>query len=162
MSLLRTVARLFWDLVKSTALYLAVVAGGLTVFLIVSPLFGYLPYSDRPGPGWFSRFPGIGWTDFWDNAWHMLGFGLFIALLIAIGGAVSVLFVRAVERTRAPVWLLRSAGGLMTAVVTGYFTLGAGWYIALSQAGVVVAMLLGAVAGALVLPHPRIASPAKA
>jgi hypothetical protein len=151
----RKVARLLWDLVLSTALYLAVVAGGLTIFLSLAPLFGYLPYSDRPGAGWYGHFPAIGWTDFWRNSWQMLGYGLFVAMLLAIGGVVCVLSIRAAERVRAPQWILRTFGGLLSAVVTGYFTLGAGWYISLSEPGLLVAVLLGAMAGALVLPRRR-------
>ena len=157
MTPLRTVGILLWDLVRSTALYLAVVVGGLTTFLILSPLAGYLPYSDRPGAGWFGRFPAIGWTEFWSNTWQMLGFGAFIALLIAIGGMVSVVCIRAIERARAPLWTVRAVGGLITGVITGYFVLGAGWYLALSQAGVVVAVILGGIAGAFVLPHRMLA-----
>ena len=157
MTPLRTVGILLWDLVRSTALYLAVVVGGLTTFLILSPLAGYLPYSDRPGAGWFGRFPAIGWTEFWSNTWQMLGFGAFIALLIAIGGMVSVVCIRAIERARAPLWAVRAVGGLITGVITGYFVLGASWYLALSQAGVVVAVILGGIAGAFVLPHRMLA-----
>jgi hypothetical protein len=45
--------RLLLRFLKAVALYLATVVGGVTLFLIFAPLFGYLPYSDRPGPGWF-------------------------------------------------------------------------------------------------------------
>ncbi|MEO7360145.1 MAG: hypothetical protein ABI120_07440 [Gemmatimonadaceae bacterium] len=136
-------------------MYLAVVAGGLTIFLSLAPLVGYLPYSDRPGAGWFGRFPAVGWTDFWRNSWQMLGYGVFIATLLAIGGVVCVLCIRATERMGAPDWILRSVGGLLSAVITGYFILGAGWYISLGQPGLIVAVLLGAIAGALVLPRRR-------
>lgn len=33
--------------------YVAVGGGGVTTFLILAPLFGYFPYSDRPGAGWY-------------------------------------------------------------------------------------------------------------
>jgi hypothetical protein len=156
---LRTVARLLWDLLSSTALYLAVVAGGLTIFLSLAPLVGYLPYSDRPGAGWIGRYPAMGWTDFWRNSWQMLSYGVFIAVLLAIGGVVCVVSIRATERLRAPNWILRAVGGLLSAVITGYFVLGAGWYISLGQPGLFLAVLLGAIAGAFVLPRRRHTSP---
>ena len=145
--------RFVWDWVKATAVYLLVVAGGLTLFLILSPLFGYLPYSDRPGPGWFGRFPAVGWAEFWSNAWRMLSYGAFIALLIAIGGALCALLIRGAEYFRAPVLAVRIGGGLVTAVVTAWFVMGAAWYIALGLAGWVVSIGLGLVAGAWILPR---------
>ena len=146
-----------WSFVKSVALYLGVVAGGLTVFLILAPLFGYLPYSDRPGPGWHGSFPALGWADFWANAVQMASFGIFIALLIALGGAIVVGIIRLTERFHAPLLAVRVGGAILSALVTAYFVMGAGWYIALGLPAWIVSILLGALAGGWFLP--RHASP---
>ena len=145
--------RFCWDVTKGTLLYLAIVAGGLTLFLVLAPIFGYLPYSDRPGPGWYGHFPALGWSEFWSNALEMLSYGTFIALLIAIGGGVCVLLIRLAERFGAPLLAVRLAGGLLTAIVTGWFVLGAGWYIALGLPAWITATTLGLIAGAWILPR---------
>lgn len=147
--------RWLWGFVKSIAVYLLFVAGGLTLFLIVAPLFGYLPYSDRPGSGWFGAFPALGWTQFWQNALKMLGFGLFIAMLIALGGAVIVGLIRLSERLKAPLLAVRVGGAIASALVTAYFVLGAGWYVALGLPAWIVSIVLGAIAGGWFLPRKR-------
>ena len=149
------VLRFLWDWIQATALYLLIVAGGLTLFLILAPLAGYLPYSDRPGPGWHGQFPALGWREFWSNAWSMLGYGAFTALLIAIGGALCALLIRGAERLGAPVLAVRIGGGLVTALVTAWFVMGAGWYIALGLPGWVLSILLGLAAGSCILPRGR-------
>ena len=147
------VLRFFWEWLKATLAYLLVVAGGLTLFLILSPLFGYLAYSDRPGPGWFGTFPAIGWAEFWANAWAMLSYGAFIALLIAMGGAFCALMIRGAEAMRAPVLAVRIGGGLLSGLVTAWFVMGAAWYIALGLPGWVISIALGFAAGAWILPR---------
>jgi hypothetical protein len=136
---------------KSLALYLATVAGGVTLFLILAPLFGYLPCSDRPGPGTFDRFPALGWQAFWANAWDMLGYGLFLGLLFLIPGAVGVLLIRGVERVVRRLLALRLLAATIAAGVAGGWMLGAGWYIAAGPALLAVAVALGAFAGGWLL-----------
>ena len=151
--------RWLWGFAKSVALYLGVVAGGLTVFLIFAPLFGYLPYSDRPGPGWHGSFPALGWADFWNNSLQMAGFGVFIALLIASGGAIVVGLIRLTERFHAPLIAVRVGGAILSALVTAYFVMGAGWYISLGLPAWIVSVALGTVAGGWLLPR-RTSAPA--
>ena len=151
-----TFLRWLWSFVRSVALYLATVAGGLTLFLILAPLFGYLPYSDRPGPGWHGTFPAMGWNEFWRNAYGMLAFGAFIAILIALGGAIIVALMRTAEHFRLPLLGVRISGAIVSGLITAYFVLGAGWYISLGIAGWIVAIVLGVVAGGWLLPdRPR-------
>src|SRR5262245_5972585 len=96
--------------------YLAVVAGGLTVFLVFAPLFGYVPYSDGNPTS-----PKAGWAAVYTYAPRMLSFGAFLALLIAAGGVLSVGLIRLAERVHAPILVVRIAGGLLTALITAYF-----------------------------------------
>jgi hypothetical protein len=149
------VLRFLWDLVKGTLAYLLIVAGGLTAFLMLSPLFGYLAYSDRPGPGWFGAFPAVTWSEFWANAWSLLPTGAFIAMLIAIAGVFCVLLIRTMEHDGASVLAVRIIGGLVTTVVTAYFVLAAGWYIALGTPAWAFSILLAVTAGVWILPRRR-------
>ena len=147
--------RFLLDLLKGTLVYLLVVAGGLTAFLIVSPLFGYLAYSDRPGPGWFGKFPAVSWSEFWANAWSLVPTGAFIAMLIATGGAFCVLLIRTMEHDGASLLAVRVIGGLVTTLVTAFFVLAAGWYIALGTPAWAFSVLLAVVAGVWILPRRR-------
>lgn len=137
--------------VRSLALYLLVVVGGVTVFLILAPLFGYLPYSDRPGPGWYARFPAMGWGEFWANTWGMLKFGLFFGILFLIPGALGVLLIRGVEQVVRHRMARRGVAALIAALAAGWWMVGAGWYISASVPMLVLAVLLGAIAGAALL-----------
>jgi hypothetical protein len=136
----------------SLALYLAVVAGGVTLFLILAPVVGYLPYSDRPGPGWFARFPALGWRAFWTNAWGMLEYGTFLAILFLIPGAAGLLLIRGVERLVRHQAVRRALAACVAAAAAGWWMLGAGWYIAAGPALFWLAVALGAVAGGWLLP----------
>ncbi|MGH7647830.1 MAG: hypothetical protein ACREND_06910 [Gemmatimonadaceae bacterium] len=147
--------RVLLRLLQSFALYLGTVVGGVTLFLIIAPLFGYLSYSDRPGPVWFGGFPALGWQQFWANAGDMLGYGAFLGLLFIIPGAVAVLIAWGIERwIRHPV-LARGLAAVVAALGAGYWMLGAGWYIAAGPALLVVAVVLGGVAGAGLLVRQR-------
>lgn len=118
-----SVASYFMHFLRSFVLYLTVVIGGITLFLIVTPLFGYLSYSDRPGSGWFGAFPALGWHAFWANTWHMLDYGLafawFFAFPATLCAAVIVLFDR-VCRLRV---VTRIVGGTLAGLVAGYWML---------------------------------------
>src|SRR5712692_1562273 len=46
------IAKALKDLLAFTSLWTLTVAGGVFLVLILLTLIGYLPYSDRPGPGW--------------------------------------------------------------------------------------------------------------
>jgi hypothetical protein len=150
---MKQVLRVVLYVARSVLVYLAVVVGGSTLFLIVAPVFGYLPYSDRPGAGWFGSFPAIGWGDFWSNTLSMLEFGLFFGILFLLAGLICVLSVRGLERFVRNPLLVRVIGGVLSALVSGYWMLGAGWYIAAGLPLIVVSMMLGGFAGAWVLPR---------
>jgi hypothetical protein len=92
----------------------------------------------------------------------MLGYGGFIALLIALGGALCTLLILGAERLGASVLAVRIGGGLVTALVTAWFVMGAGWYIALGLPAWVLSIVLGLLAGAYILPRGRRADAAGA
>ncbi len=139
---------------NSVAKYTGVVVGGVTLFLILAPVVGYLPYSDRPGPGWYGTFPALSLREFVANTGAMLGSGLFFAVLFVIPGAVAVLVLRGVERFVHRLAWRRAIGTLVGALFAGYWMLGAGWYISAGLPLLILAVILGAFAGAWLLTRP--------
>ena len=140
---------------RSTGLYIAIVIGGVTLFLILAPVVGYLPYSDRPGPGWFASFPALTWSQFFSNAWGMIGYGVFLGILFIVPSALGVLIIRGIEHVAPRPLIVRSLGAVIAAVIAGYWMLGAGWYIAAGTPLLVIAVVSGALAGAWVVPVRR-------
>jgi len=144
-----------FDLLRSVGLYLAVVVGGSVCFLSLAPIFCYLPYRDRPGPGWFGKFPAIGWADFWHGVAFMSSWALLLMPLAAVAGLIVFSVTRILERFRTPRTVVAVVGGLLAGLVSGYIVLGVGWYIAIAPAPVYVAAALGLIYGSVLLPRSR-------
>lgn len=142
------------DFLKSLAQYLGFVAGGVTLFLIFAPVVGYLPYSDRPGPGWHGTFPALSVREFIANTGAMLEYGLFLAVLFVIPGAFGVLVIRGVERVVRTLTWRRVLATLIGALIAGYWMLSAGWYISAGAPLHVLSIVLGGIAGAWLLTRP--------
>ncbi|SRR6266550_388959 len=150
------------DLVKSVGLYIIVVVGGTVAFLSLAPVVGYVPYSDRPGTGWFGRFPAISWAEFSETFRFMIDWArLFIwhAIILAL---LIFLLARGLELVRAPRLVVAIICAVVSAFFTGFLIAAAGWYIAIGAAAVYFAMFLALVFGALLLPKRRIAKIADA
>lgn len=139
-------------LVGAVLAYVGVVVGGLTLFLAFAPVFGYLAYSDRPGPGWLGGFPAVGWADFWAGAGEMAGAGAFMAVLFLIPAAILVGAVSLLEAVTKRAAVVRTAAAVLAAPLTGYWALSAAWYISGAPVLGVLGLLLGGLAGAFVLP----------
>jgi hypothetical protein len=143
----RRVGRFLFDWVRSLGLYVAVVAAGTLLFLIGSSIVGYLPYSDRPGPGWergvFS----------WSEVRFFVGWLPILIYFLLYLGAALFPFARLLGWFRSPRWLLRVFGGLFAGVAALIGLLAAGWYIAISQYPVYAGALAGTIYGAILLPH---------
>ncbi len=148
--------RLVWDLLKSVGLYLLVVVGGIVCFLCLAPVFGYLPYSDRPGPGWIGRFPGITWGDFLGVVSFLLGWALLLTPYAIVAALILFGVARLLERIRTPRLIVAVVGALLAGFVSGYIVEGIGWYIAIAEPPVHVAELLGIIFGAWLLPRKRV------
>lgn len=144
--------RIAIDLLKTVGLYLLVVGGGVLGFLVFAPVFGYLPYSDRPGPGWFGRFPAVSWGDFWNGASFHLGWSLLLAPYAVVSGLLLFIVARVLERFHIPRLVVAVVGAFLAAFVSGYTVLGIGWYIAIAAPPVYAAMILGILYGAWLLP----------
>ena len=149
--------RLIRDLLKSVGLYLLVVVGGILCFLSFAPVFGYLPYSDRPDPGWFGRFPGVTWPEFWHGVWYFLGWVALLTPYAVIAGVVLFIIARVLERVRTPRIVVAVVAAIIAGFVSGYIVAGIGWYIAIAAPPVYFAMILGVIFGACLLPRSAVA-----
>ncbi|HET6934028.1 MAG TPA: hypothetical protein VFI72_04260, partial [Candidatus Angelobacter sp.] len=117
------------------------------LLLIIINSSGYLPYSDRPGPGW--QMPHLPTT-------QELGFFFGFSVLLLTGTAiVAALFVVAgviLAFCRLPGWALRLVAAPIAFLSAGLMMDGAGWYIAISALGVYIAAGCGLLWGIFVFP----------
>jgi len=136
------------DFVKSIGLYVLAVTGSALIALVVSGLIGYLPYSDRPGPGWQAR----GWISVGEIGFYLGWLKLLVPYCLFLGLLFSA-FARFLRWFRTPRWLI----GLLAAPVCGFLTtflvLGFGWYIALSGSIALFVGVVGLLFGGFVLPR---------
>ena len=140
-------------LIGAALRFTGVLAGGVSVFLIIAPVFGYLAYSDRPGPGWFGSFPAISFSEFVANAAAMIPNGLFLAILLLLPALLCALTVRVAELFPIPLRAVQVIGGLAGGVIGAYWMLGAGWYLAAGEAMFWLALALGVYAGVATMPR---------
>ena len=147
------VLRAVRDVAITALRFTAVLVGGITVFLILAPVFGYLPYSDRPGPGWFGRFPAMSLGQFAEHALSMLSHGLFLALLMPIPALMCVTIVRVCEAWFGRGGAMPAVGALVGGLLGVLWMLLAGWYISAGGPLYLLAVVLGAVAGGAVVPR---------
>ncbi len=137
------------DLFKFLGLYCLIVAGGTVLVLVAASAVGYLPYSDRPGPGWYgAHLPTL----------HEVGFYMDFAAFFAITfcllwGTILFLFVRCLGWFRAPRWFVALSGVIAAGYVTLMGAAGVGWYIAIAVFPVYAAGILGMLFGGFVLPR---------
>ena len=109
---------------------------------------GYLPYSDRPGPGWQSpHLPSVQELAFFG------GFALLVLRSSAFYGVIFAAAGLVLGFCSLPRWGLR-----VLAVPTGFLASGlimasVGWMIAISSAGVYIAAGCGAFWGFFVFPR---------
>lgn len=132
---------------RSIGWYLAILVVGLSATLTVSSAVGYLPYSDRPGPGWTEPSFSLEQLAFYLS-WTVL-----LAIPAAIYGSVLFGFQRLLRHLGAPLKLVRVFGGVLGGSLSFYLVAAAGWYIALAAFPAWVAGALGAVWGAALLPR---------
>src|ERR1700674_315761 len=89
-------------LLASAGIYIGFVVGGTLLVLVGSSVIGYLPYSDRPGPGWHGA--GL-------NAQELKFFLSWCILLVpsvAFWGVVLAVIGQTLAVCRSPLWFLRS------------------------------------------------------
>jgi hypothetical protein len=133
----------------TTLLFSGIVGIGTSLVLLLSSCVGYLPYSDRPGPGWWGR---VHWPS-WAEAATYIGFAPWFAYFcLYFGlGLFGLSFALGVAST--PRWLNRFLGGVIAAGAAGLAVAGAGWYVALAAIGPDVAIILGLLYGVFLFPR---------
>jgi hypothetical protein len=149
------IRRVGLDLLRSSWRYVALVLGGTSASLIVARVVGYLPYSDRPGPGWYGLFAGATLEGVVRSTGFVLGWALFAIPFSIFAILPTLSAVRIFEWAGFPRVLNVSIGAGVGAVGTLYLVLGMGWYIALDSYTPWLSAFLGAVYGALLLPRRR-------
>ena len=118
------------------------------LMLVIVGSIGYLPYSDRPGPGWqMPHVPtGPEWEFFAGFAHMLLRGTAFYGLVFAVSGLILGLCT-------LPRWALRILAGPTAFLASGLMMAAAGWMIAISAVGVYIAAGCGALWGILVFPR---------
>lgn len=136
-------SRLLW--IVLTYVFFADVLPNLLLLLINCS--GYLPYSDRPGPGWQApHWPQISELGFF------FGFALYMGIPTVLYGLGQTLLAFVYGVCSLPKWLVRILGAVLGFLAAGLLMEGAGWMIAMSALGVYIAAGCGLLWGLLVMP----------
>lgn len=126
-----------------------IILGGLFLYMVFAQMMGYLPYSDRPGPGWYEGGIRVDW----DGIMFVLDFIFFLGIyitasLIVIYGLFRIFRIFGYNRTIDSI-----LGGLIIGSVSLYWTLGIGWYIAIDGSTVIAGGIFGSLYGATIFPR---------
>lgn len=142
-----SVRSFFADMMKAVGLYVVFVHAGTLLTLVISSLVGFLPYSDRPGPGWYGPQISLEQTRFFA------GWGLLLSPYLLGFALILFLFVRFLRWAHTPRWLVACVGALASAIASLVIVAGLGWYIALAGFVPLVSGIAGLLYGAFVLPR---------
>jgi len=127
---------------------LLIILGGLFLYMTITISIGYLPYSDRPGSGWFNKDFGISWPEI--NS--ILGFISLLSIYIISTLIFVYLLFRLIRLIGYNQVIFSILGGLVIGILSGYWTMGIGWYIAIDDSTVIVGGVLGLIYGATLFP----------
>lgn len=114
---------------------------------------GYLPYSDRPGPGWQMPHLPTG-----QELQFFIGFASILLPVTVVYGLVFAAAGWVLGFCSLPRWGLRVMATPTAFLASGLMMWTTGWLIALSSMGVYTAAVCGAIWGLFVFPRlvPRI------
>ena len=127
---------------------LLIILGGLFLYMTIAISIGYLPYSDRPGPGWYKKPFGISW----EEISYIWSFILFLGIYI-LGTLIIVYFLFRLFRLIGYNRIIYSIlGGLIIGFLSLYWTYGIGWYIAIDGSTILTGGILGLIYGATLFP----------
>jgi hypothetical protein len=135
------------DYVIAVSWYVGLVVMGLVITLTTSSAIGYLPYSDRPGPGWTEPSFSFG------QVWFYLQWSTWLLVPSAIYGTVVFVYLRVLRVLDAPSALIRVVGATSAGLMAFVISAGVGWYISMAAFPVFVAMGLGGWWGAVLCPR---------
>ncbi len=118
------------------------------LILIAINSIGYLPYSDRPGPGWqLPHLPSAAELEFF------FGFALLLLRGTILYGVLFAVLAWLLGFCQVPRWGLRFIATPLAFVSAGIMMAAAGWMIAVAPVGVYTAAMCGGLWGLLVLPR---------
>ncbi len=130
-------------------LFSGIVGIGTSLVLLFANSLGYLPYSDRPGPGWWGRVHWPSWVEFANY----IGFSPFFAYFCLYYGLGLFALSLVLGVASTPRWFNRLLGGPIAAAAAGLAVVGAGWYFALAEIGPDAAIILGLLYGVFLFPR---------
>jgi hypothetical protein len=147
--------RLLLDYVRSFTIFVLASIGACAVIMLVLPRFGYLTYSDRPGPGWY------GGLDFrWDSVRHDAGMALGLAVFALPAAVILFPLSFAGVRLSEVHGLARTPRAIMGAALCAglaFITLaGAGWIVSLGWVPLLAGLAGAATYGAAVLSRKSV------
>jgi hypothetical protein len=119
-----------------------------TLLFVVINSIGYLPYSDRPGPGWQPpHFPSV------QELRFFAGFAALLFPATALYGSFFALGAGILSFCKLPRWALRIVAGVPAFLAGGLLMAAVGWLIAISAVGVYVAAGCAGFWGLLIFPR---------
>ncbi len=132
-----------------TIAYTLFLAGGTFLLLLVVSAIGYLPYSDRPGPGWYAgHIPSLQEVGYYAS-WATFS----VAPFALLWGILLFVLVRALGWFATPRWLVRMIGAVFVFFLSLLGLAAAGWYIALAGIVAYGGAAIGSLFGGWILPH---------
>ena len=131
--------------IVATYVFAADLVPSLLLLLVNSA--GYLPYSDRPGPGWQTPHLPTG-----QELRLFLGFAALLLEATALYGLIFAAAGWALGFCRLPRWVLRVMAAPTAFLTSGLMMAAGGWMIAISPVSVYTAAACGAFWGLFVFP----------
>jgi hypothetical protein len=117
------------------------------LLLVLVNSAGYLPYSDRPGPGW--QTPHLPTS---EELHFFFGFAFLLLKVTAVYGLVFAVAGWVLGFCLLPRWVLRVLAAPTAFLTSGLMMAAGGWMIAISPLGVYIAAGCGALWGLFVFP----------
>lgn len=146
---MKTLKRLGKQFLGTAVLFSALVGLGTSMVLLLASCIGYVPYSDRPGPGWWAH---VHWPSLAEIG-NYLGFAPWFAYFCLYFGVGLFALSLVLGLMVAPRWLNGLLGGGFAALAAEQAVAGAGWYIALAAMGPNTAMAIGLLYGVFLFPR---------
>jgi hypothetical protein len=137
------------DFVKLVLTYCAAVCGGVFLAMTISAYIGYLPYSDRPGPGWYG--PRLLPLD--EVAYYIEFATMLLSRITAIAAVIFFFLARTLGALRLPKWAIAGYAAFTIGLVSLIAVAAAGWYIAVDAFAVYAGGVIGVLYGIFVLPR---------
>lgn len=141
------------DYIAMGTIFLFIFLGGLFAYLTLTPLIGFIPYSDTSG--WHLGFFEISSEDMYENALFMASWLRMLILYALIIFTVGFAIVRVMEHRKQSQDVIVYTSGILFAFLCGFIVNLVGWYISIHISAVVFSFLCGLLFGLFVLPKQR-------